>query len=1162
MSTSAEKVMEGSNNNSSSSGSAGNGSTTSHSTPLTKSIAARGTRSAASAILTVPTATRPAPKKPTLRMTIPISRKLAPIFELSISAKLPSTTIITLPEHYTTRYTLMDKMAAYDADIYTYEKPDAVGAIPNSHPELTSKWQVLKLPSQWQRGWRVEEICDAVECEALSQIHNLPLNQAFILRNGVKLTPFIVNLLKKLYKEATNAAITADKNSDTLNTQSQVYKNNLTLCEDIQTKDENTSKKIKQALTCPICSEVATLPKVLGSCGHTACQACLKKLDEVAFFTLTATNKNVSARQHLLARRCPSCRHEMIGMGFPVLKLKDTAIALIEEDYTSIKGMSSIPKNVEELRTISYEIPHPMGNRITTLQTACYAQSKLAEDSVGQVIPEITKEQWETGVSIMVESAVSQVFFETFATTLQGKAGGVNVFANAKEGMLTAQLVKPKPEPKDPTPQIKPEPKDPTPHLLIKIIPDGRFTITLAVPTTAATTTPASGSAATSVAASVPTVMPASPVVPAAAPVPIIKALRVHPNPIVRMYQASCSTFKGQEFVVDTEFLTAGPVSLVSRPNKEILNKTILVLPVRYTTRYTLMDKMAKFDVDIDSNKTLNPSTPQGRSVNSLRWVPFQIACLSLGLSKQGLSLNELIERRIKNICDATELEALRQINALQGTHSKPLVLPHGVSLDPFVINLLKKLYNGFTHAVKSADRDATILNAAFQKYRHNMRMYTENRTNNLRIFKKIKEILVCCVCSEVTATLMVLGQCGDTICQKCLTNLNKVSDSNILNLPDNERSGRRHLTGRRCPVCPELIMGKGFPVIPIKEIVTALFENNCIDTSKVGFTPNASEANIQMAYEKQTSEGEYLATLQMQALVQLQLAQYSVKEVINKITAEQWKHGVYIWFENAVSRIFFEIFATTLQGKAGGVNVLINAARRMLAVQLVYTTKQPSTPNKSLKPKEHLLVKVAADGNFTITTTVEPTKSDAPAAGSVATGSAPAGGAAPTTAVIPATTIAASTAPAVAVSATTRPAASTPPTVDPVRRMRPTNGTQAASNAVINITPAYHLASGSGGSGTATTAATTVSAATTTVSTAATTVSVMKNSDQTLSKGNAPSAVATGSSGNTTVTATTASARAFIASAGAITVSVINGPDHDLPTDHAPLRVSKRKNP
>src|SRR5205085_1827032 len=86
--------------------------------------------------------------------------------------------------------------------------------------------------------------------------------------------------------------------------------------------------------------------------------------------------------------------------------------------------------------------------------------------------------------------------------------------------------------------------------------------------------------------------------------------------------------------------------------------------------------------------------------------------------------------------------------------------------------------------------------------------------------------------------------------------------------------------------------------------------------------------------YEKESAESKHIAALQLGCYAQSQLAQHSVNGVLSKIITEQWLSGVYILFEAAVSRVFFETFATTLHGKAGGLNVLVNASQRMLAVQ------------------------------------------------------------------------------------------------------------------------------------------------------------------------------------------------------------------------------------
>lgn len=94
----------------------------------------------------------------------------------------------------------------------------------------------------------------------------------------------------------------------------------------------------------------------------------------------------------------------------------------------------------------------------------------------------------------------------------------------------------------------------------------------------------------------------------------------------------------------------------------------------------------------------------------------------------------------------------------------------------------------------------------------------------------------------------------------------------------------------------------------------------------------------------KESAESKHIAVLQLDCYSQSQLAQDSVNGVLTKITHKDWFQGVYILFETAVSRMFFETFATTLHGKGAvkdtslpGVNVMVNASQRMLAVQTIF---------------------------------------------------------------------------------------------------------------------------------------------------------------------------------------------------------------------------------
>lgn len=278
-------------------------------------------------------------------------------------------------------------------------------------------------------------------------------------------------------------------------------------------------KQMKECLICPICCEVALLPKVLGTCGHHACQNCLKQLDSVAFDTLAqaAASGNASARQHLLARRCPLCRVEIIGQAFPVLALKHIASLLVENDLIEVTE-ATVQKSLVGKQLV-FEKETSESKHMTALQLNCWAQSQLAQHSVAGVIARIPLAQWLAGVYILFEAAVSRVFFETFATTLHGKAGGVNVLVNTSQRMLAVQLLERREgrtsqldsKSDDSTHSIIPSSSETLPsssetactlashddvpitgprqHLIIKVTTDGRFVITVtpAVPPTADT---------------------------------------------------------------------------------------------------------------------------------------------------------------------------------------------------------------------------------------------------------------------------------------------------------------------------------------------------------------------------------------------------------------------------------------------------------------------------------------------------------------------------------------------------------------------------------------------------------------------------------------------------------------------------------------------------
>jgi hypothetical protein len=190
----------------------------------------------------------------------------------------------------------------------------------------------------------------------------------------------------------------------------------------------------------------------------------------------------------------------------------------------------------------------------------------------------------------------------------------------------------------------------------------------------------------------------------------------------------------------------------------------------------------------------------------------------------------------------------------------------------------------------------------------------------------------------------------------------------------------------RRCPLCRAEIIGGGFPVHPLKEVASALVTNHLIEPSSTTISSYVRMMEFQtMTFSKEPAEAKHIHALQIGCYSQSQLANHSVLGIVAAITHPQWVDGVYVLFEAAVSRVFFETFATVLHGKAGGVNVLVNSAQRMLAVQL-------ADRNAARRPVDaHTLVKVATDGRFTVGVTPEATKADGVVGSAAASASVPA---------------------------------------------------------------------------------------------------------------------------------------------------------------------------
>lgn len=116
----------------------------------------------------------------------------------------------------------------------------------------------------------------------------------------------------------------------------------------------------------------------------------------MAFSTLTqaAAAGGASARQHLLARRCPLCRVEIVGQAFPVLPLKGVAsllvyvalshfllqtylmndlLMMVRENELIEVSEGTIQKSLVG-KQLAFEKETPEAKHMAALQMGCWAQ--------------------------------------------------------------------------------------------------------------------------------------------------------------------------------------------------------------------------------------------------------------------------------------------------------------------------------------------------------------------------------------------------------------------------------------------------------------------------------------------------------------------------------------------------------------------------------------------------------------------------------------------------------------------------------------------------------------------------------------------------------------------------------------------------------------------
>lgn len=233
------------------------------------------------------------------------------------------------------------------------------------------------------------------------------------------------------------------------------------------------------------------------------------------------------------------------------------------------------------------------------------------------------------------------------------------------------------------------------------------------------------------------------------------------------------------------------------------------------------------------------------------------------------------------------------------------------------------------------------------------------------RVFKEMEGSFLCSALQDVAQLPKVSGFCGHIIDESSLKSLDDVAFARLTNFPGGA-SARQHLFARRCPPCTGLILGGGFNVTPLKEIISLsqpIFDALKSESpEKFRRAIEESEKNLnQIEYQIPSLGDHHISTMQQGVYSYTNMAEYSVNKSLSdpRISNEEWDNGVWISFTAQVNRVFFEAYVATLNGKGKrpetgnlGINVLVNATRT-LACQFLYSYVDPKVASEKIAKLE-----------------------------------------------------------------------------------------------------------------------------------------------------------------------------------------------------------------
>lgn len=170
---------------------------------------------------------------------------------------------------------------------------------------------------------------------------------------------------------------------------------------------------VKENLKCPLCQTLSILPLVLGTCGHHMCERCLMAYD-------TMSQRRV----------CPTCRQDIVGLGFPMISLNSIVAALIEGDFISDASDSLLNNGFRKGAPMGYPKPTAPHMHAEALRIASWAQTRLgtfgavhAVATAKQLSPNV--DPFHSGVLFYFEPSTSLQFVDVVARLCINRYGMV-----------------------------------------------------------------------------------------------------------------------------------------------------------------------------------------------------------------------------------------------------------------------------------------------------------------------------------------------------------------------------------------------------------------------------------------------------------------------------------------------------------------------------------------------------------------------------------------------------------------------------------------------------------------------------------------------------------------------------------------------------------------